>query len=144
MKDRATVLIAKVADGPDTGLWALPDGLVRDGEAVRDTATRSIKEETGLVVEPKMTLFLCERIAEGDHRIGIFVLAEPTAIGPSDSLNYFHPGTRYSEVRWVDVRTLGDIQKNEGMSDFTADAFMKFSNFLRGQPAAAPQSGMVN
>jgi ADP-ribose pyrophosphatase YjhB (NUDIX family) len=144
MKDRATLLITKAAEGPDKGLWVLPDGAVQDGEAVRDASIRSIKEETGLVVEPKLTLFLCERVVKGDHRVGVFVLAEPTAPDTADSLNYFHPGTRYAEAKWVDVRTLGDIQKNEGMSDFTADAFVKFSNFLRAQAAAAPASGTVN
>lgn len=151
MKDRATVLIAKAAEGPDKGLWAIPDGLVQDGEAVREASIRSIKEETGMLVEPKLTLFLCERVAEGDHRVGIFVLAEPTGTfyspeggDSSDAMYYPHPGTKYTEARWVDVRSLGDIQKNDGMSDFTADAFVKFSNFLRAQAAAAPASGTVN
>lgn len=156
MKDRATILIAKAIDGPDAGLWTIPDGLVSDGESIRSTSIRSIKEQTGLDVEPQMSLFLCERVAEGDHRIGYFVLANlPSTATPGHlpelkDIDLYGekskptPGPRYSEVKWVDVRALGEIQKNEGMSDFTADAFVKFSNFLRGQAAAAPRSGTVN
>ena len=143
MKDRATILIAKPYDGPDAGLWTIPDGLVNEGESIRNASIRSIKEETGLEVEPQMSLFLCERIVENDHRIGYFVLASPINLEPNVEPVPV-PGRRYAEVKWVDVRTLGDIQKNEGMSDFTADAMVKLSNFLRGQAAAAPRSGMVN
>lgn len=140
MQDRASVLLGKVsADGVDAGLWAIPDGIVNDGETIRDACIRTVKEATGLDVEPRMTLFLCERVVEGDHRIGIFVLAEPTNTG-------IVPSERYSEMKWVDVRELGNLQKNEGMSDFTADAFVKFSVFLQQQApkAAAPVSGTVN
>lgn len=143
MKDRATLLIAKPFDGPDAGLWTIPDGLVSDGESIRDCSIRSTKEQTGITIEPQMSLFMCERVVEGDHRIGYFVLASPVGLEPGVEPQAVRGG-RYAEVKWVDVRALGEIQKSEGMSDFTADAFVKFSNFLRGQAAAAPRSGAVN
>jgi ADP-ribose pyrophosphatase YjhB (NUDIX family) len=132
MKDRANVLLVKPTNGPDAGLWAIPDGLVNDGESVRNTAIRSVKEILGIDIEPRMTLFICERVQPEDHRVGIFVLAEPT------SGEITNPAFN---ARWADVRKLGDIQKTEGMSDFTADAFVKFSDFLRSK---APTSGTVN
>ncbi len=154
MKDRATVLLAKAAEGPDAGLWTIPDGFIADGEAVRETSIRVLKEELGMDVEPQTSLFLCQRIVKDektgkltDHRVGYFVLAlfnDPELTPSARSLRYPHSGTRYSEAKWVDVRTLGEIQKNEGRSDFTADAFVKFSNFLRSQAAAIPHSGDVN
>jgi ADP-ribose pyrophosphatase YjhB (NUDIX family) len=132
MKDRANVLLVKPRSGPDAGLWSIPDGLVADGETVRAAAIRSVKEATGLEVEPRMSLFICERVEPQDHRVGVFILAEPKTVEVTS------PGV---DTRWADVRSLGEIQKSEGMSDFTADAFVKFSDFLRSK---APTSGMVN
>jgi 8-oxo-dGTP diphosphatase len=143
MQDKASVLLgcvsaANLKDGDirkDEGLWAIPDGIVNDGETIRDACIRTVKEATGLDVEPRMTLFLCERVVEGDHRIGIFVLAEPTNTG-------IVPNERYTNMKWIDVRELGNLQKNEGMSDFTADAFRKFSEFLKS--AIRPSNSSIN
>ena len=148
MYDRAHVLIAKAISGPDAGLWTIPNGVIGDGETVRNASVRSIKEDAGVDVEPKMTLFICERVVSDDHRVAVFVLAEPvlapasvaSSVLPSEPV--LIPGAGYSDVRWVDVRNLGDVQKNEGMSDFTADAFVKFSGFLKTQASAT--SGRVN
>jgi ADP-ribose pyrophosphatase YjhB (NUDIX family) len=144
MKDRANVLLAKPREGPDAGLWALPDELVNDGESVRNTAIRGIKDNFGLETDPKMTLFICERVQPNDHRIGVFVLSEPTDQTPfivpqDDSLTVV--GNKYSEAKWADVRALGEIQRDQGMSEFTVDAFVKFSGFLQSQ---VPVSGSVN
>ena len=143
MQDKASVLLGKVAGFKrvDAGLWAIPDGIVNDGETIRDACIRTVKEATGLDVEPRMTLFLCERVVEGDHRIGIFVLAEPVIkLGDEDKpITAFN---RYSDMRWIDVRNLGELQNTEGMSDFTADAFRKFSEFLKS--AIRPSNSSIN
>lgn len=134
MKDRANVLLVKPRTGPDAGLWAIPDSPVGEVETVRNTAIRTAKDNLGLEIEPRMTLFVCERVLPEDHRVGIFVLAEPL---PEAAIT----NGVYSEARWVDVRALGQLQKEEGMSEFTADAFVKFSDFLSSR---APTSGRVN
>jgi ADP-ribose pyrophosphatase YjhB (NUDIX family) len=135
MKNRANVLLVKAEGGPDSNLWALPDTTVADNESVREAAIR-VGHNLSLAIEPKLTLFICERVVPDDHRVGIFVLAEPV------------PGEKEPEAvppqgvaQWVDVRKLGELQKTEGMSEFTADAFVKFSEFLKRQ---APASGMVH
>lgn len=139
MKDRANVLLVKPLAGPDAGLWAIPDTTVKDGVTVRDTSIRSIQGNLGMEIDPKMTLFICERVVPDDHRVGVFVLAEPVAL-PDQELITINE-SQYEQARWVDVRTLGELQRTEGMSEFTADAFVKFSTFLRSQ---VPASGRVN
>ena len=137
MKDRANVLLVKAEGGPDSNLWALPDTLVADNETVRAASLR-VGHNLGLPIEPKLTLFICERVVPEDHRLGVFVLAELTTT-PGEEPEINPPrGT----ARWVDVRKLGELQKTEGMSEFTIDAFVKFSNFLRSQ--ATPKIGTVN
>jgi len=145
MKDRANVLLVKPNEGPDDNLWAIPEGIVAEGETVRNACIRSVKEALGLDIEPKMTLFICERVVPNDHRLGIFVLAEPILL--TELNEGFGQGEMLilknglEEARWIGVRSLGELQKKEGMSEFTIDAFVKFSNFLRSQ---MPTSGTVN
>jgi ADP-ribose pyrophosphatase YjhB (NUDIX family) len=140
MKDRAHVLLVRPKEGPDAGLWSIPGELVNDGESVRDCAIRGVKDNLGLDTDPKMTLFICERVQLEDHRIGVFVLSEPVVeLGKEPQLSGSYG--KYEEAEWVDVRTLGEIQRTQGMSEFAADAFFKFSNFLKSQ---APTSGRVN
>lgn len=138
MKDRANVLLVKPFDGPDAGVWAIPDTTVKEGVTVRDTTIRLAQHNLGLEVEPKMTLFICERVEPEDHRVGVFVLAEPVGLPDQE---FTANESLYSEAKWIDVRSLGELQQTEGLSEFSADAFVKFSGFLRSQ---APSSGRVN
>jgi ADP-ribose pyrophosphatase YjhB (NUDIX family) len=144
MKDRANVLLVKPNEGPDDNLWAIPEGVVAEGETVRNACIRSVKEALGLDIEPKMTLFICERVVPNDHRLGIFVLAEPV---PLTELNEgFGQGEMLilkggiEEARWVGVQSLGELQKKEGMSEFTASAFFKFSEFLKSNIPSVSRS----
>lgn len=45
------VLLVRRAKPPREGSWSLPGGRQRLGEAVRETARREVREETGLEVE---------------------------------------------------------------------------------------------
>jgi 8-oxo-dGTP diphosphatase len=45
------VLLVKRRNPPNSGLWALPGGLVELGETAEDAAVREVKEETGLAVK---------------------------------------------------------------------------------------------
>ena len=134
MKDAVNVLIAKQALGPDAGKWVIPSSFVRDGEQMIQTSERSILEETGIQIKPKQVLFISEQI-EGEHRVAVFAFGEYIS-------GEISPGQAYTEVKWVDPRTLGEYQK-EGMSMLAEDAFYKFSMILRQQAAAHPTSGTV-
>lgn len=135
MKDAVNVLIAKSAEGEDAGKWVIPGTVVRDGEPMIDASKRSILEETGVEINPKQVLFMSETL-EPTHRVAVFTFGEYVSGDPT-------PGSSYTEVKFVDPRTLGEYQK-EGMSELAADAFYKFSMVLRSQAAAAPQqSGTV-
>ena len=50
------ILLVKRKNDPFRGFWALPGGYVEDGETMKETVIREVKEETGLRVRPvKMT-----------------------------------------------------------------------------------------
>lgn len=132
MMDRANVLIAKANFGPDAGLWTIPGGLVNQGESIRQASVRTIQETTGLDINAQSSLFFCEVVKPDDHRISIFCLATPLS-------TEIKAGSQYAEVRWIDVRELGQLQKTEGMSDFSADALVKFGDFLKVQASRPDQ-----
>jgi len=134
MKDAVNVLIGKQKDGVDAGKWVIPSGLIKEGERMIETCSRSILEETGIEVNPKQILFLSE-VLEPNHRTAVFCFAEYVSGEPS-------PGASLTEVKFVDPRTLGEFQQ-EGMSELTQDAFYKFSMVLRSQAPSAPTSGTV-
>ena len=52
-RDRLEVLVMQRPDRPDPDKWALPGGLVRDGEPLEDTAIRKVADETGLAIRRK-------------------------------------------------------------------------------------------
>jgi 8-oxo-dGTP diphosphatase len=47
--ERLQILLVRRRDGLETGMWAIPGGEIRPGEALRDTALRNLEEQTGLV-----------------------------------------------------------------------------------------------
>lgn len=135
MRDRASVLLARNT-GSTKPVWSLPRGAVSDGEAVRDASVRVAKGVTGLDVDPKQSLFFCEQL-KPLHDVALFCLAVPVGEAVLAATN------EDWELRWADVRELGKIQTDEGMEDFSAQAFLKFSDYLRAQ-AMATTSGKVN
>jgi len=46
---RLQVLLIRMRKKPFEGMWALPGGLIGEGESLRDAAARILKEETGVV-----------------------------------------------------------------------------------------------
>jgi len=47
---------------PHKGRWSIPGGLVELGEPILDALRRELKEETGLLVEPKAVIEVVDRI----------------------------------------------------------------------------------
>jgi ADP-ribose pyrophosphatase YjhB (NUDIX family) len=134
MRDAVSLLIGRQKEGPDAGKWAIPTGVIRQGERIIETCSRAVLEETGVEVRPKQTLFVSETL-EPEHRTAVFCFAEYVGGDPT-------PGASFTEVRFVDPRSLGDYQK-EGMSDLTVEALYKFSLVLQQQAIASQTSGTV-
>jgi 8-oxo-dGTP diphosphatase len=92
--DQGKILLVQRGREPGRGLWAVPGGKVRPGEAMKEAARREILEETGLEVEVGDVVWVGEYIDEDHHLVlidfaGSLVGGELRAADDAD------------EARWV-------------------------------------------
>lgn len=119
------ILLGRSKKQPIVGKWVVPGGGVKPFESISLTVIRELKEETGILIQPGSVLFVSEILDPGvDHRIVIYVDAEYVS---GDLV----AGDDLSEVRWIDVRRLGDMQND--MSELTIEALHKFSLVLKAK-----------
>ncbi|MCW1296498.1 MAG: NUDIX domain-containing protein [Candidatus Parvarchaeota archaeon] len=115
--DGDKVLLVKHKEGAAhiTGTYGFPAGRVNDGEEIRDTLIREVKEETGFYVQPirlinkvwfaeinrksgkkeyfGLILYLC-RIVSGELSEGDETKPEWVEISKLDELNFVEPHTK--------------------------------------------------
>ena len=120
---KGEVLVGQLASGK----WALPETPIQLMENVKDAATRGMFIKTGLAINAQDIMFVSEVVKEGDHRIIIYLF------GGEQGNGQLTAGGGFTDVRWLDVRKLGEYQKD--MDDTTVEAFYKFSIVLRQQGA---------
>lgn len=119
------VLLGCSIKEPIVGKWVIPGGDIEPFESIVTTVQFTLLEETGIIIKPGSVLFVSEVLnPPHDHRILIYVDAE--FLGGA-----LQAGENFSEVAWVDVRKLGDMQ--DDMSELTIDALHKFSLILRAR-----------
>ncbi|MCR2822315.1 NUDIX domain-containing protein [Lederbergia panacisoli] len=72
------VLLVQVNYGPNKGLWMIPGGIVEPGESLEEAVKREIKEETGLVLNPKRIVGLRNGVKQVNNMVeaSIYVVFE--------------------------------------------------------------------
>ncbi|MBF0528737.1 MAG: NUDIX domain-containing protein [Deltaproteobacteria bacterium] len=85
------VLLVKRAWPPQKGKWCLPGGFVNRGEIVEQAAVREVREETGLIVQPRRLIGLYSYEADPV----IVAIYEMSISGGTLNAN-----AESSEVRW--------------------------------------------
>ncbi len=125
------ILLGRSKKDPIKGKWVIPGGGVKPFEALSDTVVREFLEETNIRIKPGAVLFVSEVLDPPmDHRIVIYAEAEYVS-------GEIKVGDDLSEVKWVDVRKLGDLQ--DEISELTIDALHKFSLILKARNMAKKQ-----
>ena len=118
------VLLAQRSKGGYIGRWGFPGGHVERGETVIEAAMRELREETGVVAEPKGILTTLDEIGRNDagevqwHYVLIAVLADwrsGEAVAADDA----------ADVRWVSLAdiTAGSLPLLKRIEQITRMAF---------------------
>ncbi len=103
------VLLVRRANEPNRGQWSIPGGTVELGETLGEAATREVREECGVEIEPGGVLDTFDLIRRDQagrlqyHYVLIdlaarYVSGEPTA------------GTDALEVRWVEEAQFDQLE----------------------------------
>ncbi|HTE85332.1 MAG TPA: NUDIX hydrolase [Dehalococcoidia bacterium] len=126
------VLVGRLGEG----LWGLPKGTPIEGESIEETATREVREETGLEVEIERSVGSIEywftRLEQGIrfHKIVHHFLMTPTG-GALDKHDH-----EYDVAEWVPAHAAVDrlTYRNE------ADLLRRVLTLLRGGESSLPAS----
>jgi len=106
LDDNGQVLLGRRAD---TGIWALPGGIIEPGEEPADAAVREIFEETGVVAVPEalagVRVFGPITYQNGDVVRYLEVLFRCRAAGGSAQVN----DDESVEVGWYALNALADL-----------------------------------
>ena len=128
LDDNGQVLLGRRAD---TGIWALPGGIIEPGEEPADAAVREIFEETGVVAVPEAlcAVTVCGPITyrNGDMVQYLELLFRCRAAGGSAQVN----DSESVEVSWHALTALGDLP------DLEAGSLSRIHQAVSGAAGAA-------
>jgi len=116
------VLLVRRANPPGQGLWAIPGGRVELGETLKEAARREVREETGVIINPKEPVYVFEVIERDDeggirfHYVIIDLLAEYLS-------GVVNPGTDASEARWISSEELKELPVTKTTREFLKSRF---------------------
>ena len=115
----------------DTGIWALPGGIIEPGEEPADAAVREIFEETGVVAVPEglVAVTVCGQITyqNGDVVRYLELLFRCRAAGGSARVN----DSESVEVSWHELTAL------DGLPDLEAGSLSRINQAVSGDAGAA-------
>ena len=111
-----TVLLVQRGRGHALGKWAVPGGHVAFGEPLADAVEREVFEETGLRVRVERFAGFVERIGDDPQPYHLVIL--DFFASELDQGGMPQAGDDASDVQWVPLAALGEVDLVDGLFDF--------------------------
>lgn len=87
--------------------WSLPGGGLDEGETLEVGIRRELQEETGIKVQVKELLYLCDYIRNDKHVVHITFLAE----APNDELGETTPGLDDNPIKSIAYIPVSELER---------------------------------
>ncbi|MDQ1519619.1 MAG: 8-oxo-dGTP diphosphatase [Actinomycetota bacterium] len=113
-----TLLLVRRGRDPGAGQWSIPGGRVGFGESLTEAVEREVLEETALRVRVERFAGWVERIGDRPapyHYVILDFFA--TELEPRGTAR---AGDDASDVQWVPLTSLADVDLVDGLADFLA------------------------
>lgn len=119
IKDKK-VLLVKRKHAPNQGLWAIPGGKVLPGETLQQAAEREIKEETGIIIRAKESIYVFDLIEhDEDSKLRLhYVVIDLAADYISGELS---AGDDAADARWVSQQELEQLSITKTTRSFLTE-----------------------
>jgi mutator protein MutT len=122
---RDRILMAQRGKEPLKGWWSIPGGALETGESLKDAVCREVREETGLVVEPRAVFEVFERIMRDEQGVAEYHFVLIDYICRVTRGGILQAGDDVCKVEWVRRRDLAALQITEGTLGVIEKAFRK-------------------
>jgi len=120
------VLVVRRARKPALGVYTLPGGGVETGETLIEAATREVREETALTIEPVALAGYREAIVRdaqgGIERHFVILCFAARWISGEPVLN-----EELDDARWLDPPELAGLRTTEGLAEIVAAAIERLA-----------------
>ena len=124
IKQNDSVLLVKRAHKPGKCKWALPGGLLKLGETIKDAVKREVKEEVGLKVELVDLIDVSDYIVfDDENRIRFHYLILNFLANRIDG--EIRGSEESSHVNWFKVEELNSLEMTSTTEKLLKDYFMK-------------------
>ena len=124
LRDGAVLLVRRAKE-PNKGRWSIPGGLVELGEGIRDAVRREVREECGVIVDPRTLFEVIDAVHPDEdgrtrfHYVIVDFLSEWLNGEPK-------AGSDVADARWVPFRELQDIDMTDSARVVVEKAIARF------------------
>ncbi|KAL6073535.1 Nudix hydrolase domain-containing protein [Balamuthia mandrillaris] len=111
VNERNEVLVIKEKNGPITGFWKFPGGMVEAGEELWQAAIREVKEETGIDTEFQSILCFRQNVTASFGRSDLYFVCKLKPL----STNIQMQASEIADCKWMPMKEFMELPHYKGL-----------------------------